>query len=316
MIESYEQTPELEGFHVTNQIIADFRDNLIGAYWPASEAVHSESIEPDRQQFAQMDKQEQYYIICTLVMFLISDDFVDEVIEDKFLAHIKNRIWRGYETQKKANEDIHSEVYRLLLEYLVPDDVDQYAKDIREKYTFITDKIEWCRKSLGKNTRLAHYVFIMTIIELLFFSTSFASIFWYKTQNKLPGIAYANEIIARDEGTHGTFNIYIYNTLEHRLDADEARRIMIEAVDLECAFAEEITPSKIGINKNLLCKYAQFMADDIMVNMGYKAIYNVVDIPLSYMADFGIRRKTDFFRKKDNQYQQFVIEPFKPINLN
>ncbi len=312
LLESYELPPIYEGFHITDNTIAHFRNALITAHWPANEAVQFASMERDREDFKTMSPQERYYIECTLVLFLISDDYVDEMIEDEMLKRIKNRIWRGYETQKKSMEDIHSETYRLLLEYLVPGRVDDIARHVREEYPFISAKIEWCRRSLSGQTRLAHCVFIMTIIELLFFSTSFATIFWYKTKDRLPGIAYANEIIARDEGSHGEFDIYIYNTLEHRLDAEEAARIMQEAVEIECTFANTITPDTLGINKELLCEYVRYIANSIMTEMHYEPLYQVAKHPLPYMMELGIRRKTDFFRKKDNSYQAYVIEQYQP----
>lgn len=331
MIEDYEKEPLLKGFHVTDVIIDEYRQNLIKANWPAHEAVHKESMHLDRKQFDMMDSDERYFIITTLILFLISDDYVDDIIEDELLSRIKNRIWKGYETQKKANEDVHSETYRLLLEYLVPGKVDEYAEDIKNNYTFITDKINWCQRSMGRNdiynikdenkveekpVTLAHCIFIMTIIESLFFSTSFATIFWYKSKNMLPGIAYANEIIARDEGSHSMFDIYIYNTLKHKLSPEEAKKIMLEAIEIECNFISTITPTRLGINKELLCDYARYMGNEIMVNMGYEPVNNVLSLPISYMADFGIRRKVDFFRKKDNQYQAFIKVPINNIVIN
>lgn len=313
LIEKYEIEPEKLGFHSTDNVIAQYRQDLITAFWPAEEAVSESTMSADIVEFSEMDEDERHFIISTLILFLISDDFVGEVIEHEFLKRIKNRIWRGYEIHKAAIEDIHSQAYKRMLEFLVPDRVDEYAVRVRDEYSYITDKIKWCRESLGGSTRLAHCVFIMTIIELLFFSTSFATIFWYKSINKLPGIAYANEMIARDEGSHGTFNIYIYNTLEHKLSPDEAVNIIKAAVEIECTFITSITPTRLGINKDLLCDYAKFMADDIMINMGYDKIYNV-ELSLTYMSSFGIRRRTDFFRKKDTQYQAFSNETFKPLH--
>lgn len=325
LIEEYEIAPEVDGFHITDNKIAEFRNNLITATWPATEAVPDDSMNLDRDQFNNMTTAERQFITGSLVLFLIADDFVDEVIEDEIVHRVKNRIWRGYEFQKQAMEDIHSETYRLLLEGLVPGQVDEISRTVRERYTFITDKVDWCRRSMGQDpvsssdvrtpTRLAHCVFVMTIIELIFFSTSFAIIFWYKSNNKLPQISYANEMIARDEGAHGEFDIYIYNTLKHRLSHEEAALIMSEAVALECLFVEAVTPDIIGINKKTLCMYAQFMADGVMQELGYAPIYGIKECPIPYMVEFGIRRKTDFFRKKENSYQRFKKELFVPWDV-
>lgn len=39
-------------------------------------------------------------------------------------------------------------------------------------------------------------------VEGIFFSGSFAAIFWLKKRGLMPGLTFSNELISRDEGTH------------------------------------------------------------------------------------------------------------------
>lgn len=42
-------------------------------------------------------------------------------------------------------------------------------------------------------------------VEGIFFSGSFASIFWLKKRGLMPGLTFSNELISRDEGLHTDF---------------------------------------------------------------------------------------------------------------
>ncbi len=39
-------------------------------------------------------------------------------------------------------------------------------------------------------------------VEGIFFSGSFAAVFWLKKRGMMPGLTFSNELISRDEGTH------------------------------------------------------------------------------------------------------------------
>ena len=55
------------------------------------------------------------------------------------------------------------------------------------------------------------------IVEGLFFSLSFASIFWIKKKNILPGLCLSNEYISRDESLHVAQAVMSYGKLQNRL---------------------------------------------------------------------------------------------------
>ena len=54
----------------------------------------------------------------------------------------------------------------------------------------------------------------------IFFSGSFCSIFWLKKRGLMPGLAFSNELISRDEGLHCDFACLLYSMLEGKLSTE------------------------------------------------------------------------------------------------
>ena len=69
-------------------------------------------------------------------------------------------------------------------------------------------------------------------VEGIFFSGSFCSIFWLKKRGLMPGLAFSNELISRDEGMHCDFACLLYNKLTNRLPQDRVFQIIGDAVKI------------------------------------------------------------------------------------
>ena len=70
-------------------------------------------------------------------------------------------------------------------------------------------------------------------VEGIFFSSSFAAIYWIKKRGLMPGLTLSNEFISRDEALHTEFAIMIYSKLVEKLDKTDAQNIVREAVAIE-----------------------------------------------------------------------------------
>jgi ribonucleotide reductase beta subunit family protein with ferritin-like domain len=123
---------------------------------------------------------------------------------------------------------------------------------------------------------LARQVLINTIMEGVFFSGSFCAIYWiYNNGGKLPGLSKANEFISRDEGMHTDFGVHIYWTCINRLEQIEVHEIMKEAVDVEAEFICDALPvGLLGMNAELMTTYVQFVADQLLIRLGYDKVFN------------------------------------------
>ena len=55
------------------------------------------------------------------------------------------------------------------------------------------------------------------------------------------------------------------------------------------------------MNSKLMCEYIEFVADRLIVQLGYKKIYEVPN-PFPFMELISIEGKTNFFEKRVGEY--------------
>ena len=77
---------------------------------------------------------------------------------------------------------------------------------------------------------------------------------------------------------------------------------MQEAVEIEKEFITEAIPCRmIGMNANLMKQYIEFIADRLVVQLGYDKIYNSVN-PFEFMELISIESKVNFFERTNAEY--------------
>ncbi len=118
----------------------------------------------------------------------------------------------------------------------------------------------------------------------------------------MPGLTFSNELISRDEALHTEFAILLYNGLNKRNRKDKVHEIIREAVQIEKEFITECLPCKlIGMNSGLMSQYIEFVADRLLLQLGYDKIFNVGN-PFDFMEMISIEGKTNFFEKRVGEY--------------
>jgi ribonucleoside-diphosphate reductase subunit M2 len=141
-------------------------------------------------------------------------------------------------------------------------------------------------------------------VEGIFFSGSFASIFWLKKRGLMPGLTFSNELISRDEGLHCDFACLIFSLLKYKPSVAVVTSIITEAVAIEKEFLTEALPVKlIGMNAELMCQYIDFVADHLLVSLGMPKHYNTEN-PFDFMDLISLQGKTNFFEKRVGDYQR------------
>ena len=91
----------------------------------------------------------------------------------------------------------------------------------------------------------------------------------------MPGLTFSNELISRDEGMHTDLACIVYKKLVNKLDKETIYKIVREAVDIEKEFIIDALPCRlIGMNSDLMSQYIEVVADRIIMQLGYKPIYN------------------------------------------
>jgi ribonucleotide reductase beta subunit family protein with ferritin-like domain len=173
------------------------------------------------------------------------------------------------------------------------------------KVPCVKKKAEWALKWIeNTNSSFAERLVAFAAVEGIFFSGSFAAIFWLKKRGKMPGLTFSNELISRDEGLHCDFACLLFRMLQFKPDNSVLRQIILEAVQIEQEFLTEALPvGLIGMNSTLMKQYIQFVADRLLSELGLEKEWNVKN-PFDFMDMISLQGKTNFFEKKVGEYQK------------
>lgn len=98
-------------------------------------------------------------------------------------------------------------------------------------------KADWCLKWFDRTSySFGTRVIAFAIVEGIFFSSSFAAIFWIRLRGLMPGLCHSNELIMRDEGLHMDFTCRLYHKLDETVDETMIHQMVSDAVALEQSF--------------------------------------------------------------------------------
>lgn len=243
-----------------------------------------------------------------LAFFSSSDTIVNINLEERFCKDVKIReAIITYDFQKMM-ENIHSEVYSLQIDNIIKDPIekDKLFNAVKE-FDCIKNKAEWAMKWIESTESFAMRLIAFAIVEGLFFSGSFCAIFWLKKRNVMSGLCKSNELISRDEGLHTNFAILLYSYLTNKIEESKVIEIFKEAVEIEIKFICDSLPcGMIGMNSNLMTEYIKFVADRLLIDLGYNKIYNIKN-PFDFMESMSIEGKTNFFESRPTQYQNASV---------
>ena len=270
------------------------------SFWTAEEI----DLSKDENDWDKLTDTEQYFIKHILAFFAGSDGIVLENLSQNFCSEIQIPEARCFYGFQCAIENIHSEVYSLLIDkYVKNEDEKNKLFNAIEEIPCIKRKAEWAIKWMNpEKSSFAERVVAFSVVEGIFFSGSFCAIFWLKKRGLLPGLTFSNELISRDEGMHTDFAVLIYKMLEKKLSQDRIYEIVKEAVNIEKSFIiDSITCNMIGMNVELMSQYIEYVADRLIVQLGYDKVYKSKN-PFQFMQLISMENKTNFFEKRVSEY--------------
>ena len=252
-----------------------------------------------------LNADEKHYVKNVLAFFAASDGIVNENLAENFLKEVQYPEAKSFYGFQIAIENIHSETYSLL--------IDTYIKDEKEKDRLfnaidtvpsVKKKADWALKWIESDS-FAERLIAFAAVEGIFFSGSFCSIFWLKKRGLMPGLAFSNELISRDEGLHCEFACLLHNKyVQNKVSPERITQIITEAVEIEKEFVTDSLPvSLIGMNAKLMQQYIEFVADYWLVELGCKKVFNV-DNPFDFMDMLSLQNKGNFFERKISEYQK------------
>ena len=117
------------------------------------------------------------------------------------------------------------------------------------------------------------------IIEGVFFSGAFCSIYWLKEKGLMQGLTFSNELISRDESLHTEFAILLYSHIVNKEKEEDVHSLIKEAVSIEKEFIIDSLPcSLLGMNSDLMSESQHLVAADTLSNL---AISSASGVPLN-----------------------------------
>ena len=189
-----------------------------------------------------LNDNERHFIKMILAFFAASDGIVNENLAENFLKEVQYPEAKSFYGFQIMMENIHSETYSLL--------IDTYIKDSDEKdklfhaidnYDSIKKKADWALKWIESES-FAERLVAFAAVEGIFFSGSFCSIFWLKKRGLMPGLAFSNELISRDEGLHCQFACLLHNKhIQNKVTPERIKEIICSAVDIERVFITNLS---------------------------------------------------------------------------
>jgi ribonucleoside-diphosphate reductase beta chain len=257
----------------------------------------------DLTHLKQLTPGEIHYITHVLAFFAQSDGIVNENLAIRFYKEVEIPEARAFYSDQIQREAIHAWTYALLIDTYVkdPTEKDRLFNAI-ENVPAVKRKAEWALCWIDSQAEFAKRLVAFAIVEGVFFSGSFCAIFWFRKRGLLPGLATANNWIARDEGMHWEFAVMLYHTLGLKMAKAEFYQIMMEAVAIEKEFVCDALPvNLIGMNAELMAQYIEFVADLVTKRFGFEPIYGVEN-PFDFMRMSDLETKVNFFERKVSEY--------------
>ena len=295
-------TERLAIFPIQHHDMWDMYKKSVSAFWTPEEL----DLSKDLDDFNKLTDNERTFIKHILAFFSSSDTIVNINLGERFLNDVQVLEAKFFYAFQMAIENIHSETYSLL--------IDTYFKDPDEKLQAfnavnhmpcIKKKADWCFKWIeDENSPFSQRLLAFALVEGVFFSGAFCSIFWLKERGLMQGLSFSNELISRDEGMHVEFAVLLYSKLENKLSQETVHKIFKEAVEVEKVFINDSIPcSMLGMNADLMCSYIEFVADRLLTQLNYEKIWNSGN-PFPFMERISIESKTNFFESRVSQYSK------------
>ena len=254
-------------FPIEHNDIWEFYRHAVANFWVPEEVNFSDDIVHWQER---LNDNERHFIKHILAFFAASDGIVNENLAEDFLERVQYTEAKFFYGFQIAVENIHSHTYSLFIDTYITDKAEQeHLLHAVETVPSVKKKADWALRWIEQGSFVERLV-AFAIVEGIFFSGSFCSIFWLKHRGLMPGLSFANQLISRDEGLHRDFACLLYRDhIVQKLPRDQLVAIIQEAVALEKEFITESLPVRlIGMNSDKMSQYIEYVTDHLLVEMG------------------------------------------------
>lgn len=292
-------------FPIKYPTLYKFYENQRDNFWVPKEIDLETDVKEWREKLTSDDR---HFLIHTLAFFAQADGIVLQNLDNNFSIDIdipEASIFYGIQAGIEA---IHWETYALLIETLIDDPEEKNrAFNAIENYPCIREKAEWISKWMNNERPFLERLVAFACTEGIFFSSAFASIFYYKKRGLMPGLSLSNKFIARDEGLHRDFGCELFKVLRsegYTIEDETVYSIVKDAVTIEENFVDNsLNVELIGINAESMKQHIRFVADHLLVTLGLKKFYNNIE-PFDWMDLISLTGKQNFFEGRVSEYKK------------
>ncbi len=292
-------------FPIEYATLYDLYKKAESSFWTANEI----DLSKDLNDWELLTPNERLFIKNVIGFFAGSDGIIMENLAARFMREVQIPEARAFYSYQIFNESVHSETYSLL--------INTYIKDANEKDLIfnsienipsVAKKAKWAYKWIeNKEVSFATRLIAFAIVEGVFFSGSFCAIYWLKKRGLMPGLTFSNELISKDEGMHCEFACALYAMIENKVSQSVVNDIFREAIEIEKEFITESIPCHlIGMNADMMKEYIEFVADRLLVQLGYEKIWRREN-PFDFMEMISMIPKANFFEQKVSTYAKANI---------
>lgn len=311
-LKNEKEEPILQDLDNRFTIFPIVHDEIYQAYITHQEAiwfVNDVDLTPDLNDWNyKLDDNERYFIKNILAFFAASDGIVNENLAARFYSETQWAEIRCYYSMQIFIENIHGIMYSQMIEtYITDRDEKNKLLNAIRYMPAIQKKAEWAIEWMSSDEIFAKRLIAFAIVEGIFFSGAFCSIYWINEKKLMPGLSESNAYIARDENMHCQFAILLYTKhIANKLTEEEVHEIIKDAVEIEKEFITVSLPcSLIGMNSAMMSTYIEFCADRLSMQLGYEAIYKVKN-PFPFMDSICLSTNTNFFDARSTDYKKKI----------
>lgn len=287
---------------IKHQAMWDQYQACVACFWVPEEI----DLKQDLNHWAKLTADEKHFITHVLAFFASSDFIINENLVERFMQEVRlpeAQLFYGFQV---AIEGIHSVTYANLMDsYITDKKLKDKCLNAIQTIPCVAKKANWAKKwTHDRVSNFAKRVVCFAIVEGVFFSGSFCAIFWLNHRGLMPGLVFSNSLIARDEGMHTDFACLMYSMLNNKLSKEEVYKIMEEALNIEKEFIIDALPcAMIGMDSNKMCQYLEFVADRLIVQLGYPKKYNA-SCPFDFMKMQSLENKQSMFEGRNSSYSK------------
>ena len=294
-----------------------FTDKQLGFFWRPEEV----DVYQDANDFKKLTPHEQHIFTSNLKRQILLDSVQGRAPVEAFTPIVSLPELENWVLSWTFSESIHSRSYTHIIrnvysnpskifdEMMEIEEIVDCAEDISKNYDELIELASWYNL-LGAGTHTVNgkeitvdmyelkkklWLALMSvnILEGVRFYVSFACSWAFAELKKMEGNAKIIKLIARDENLHLGSTQFLLGKLPQddpdfvKIAAEceqEAIKMFVDAVNQEKTWAEFLFKdgSMIGLNRQLLCEYIEWIATRRMKKVNLPSPYNVKSNPLPW----------------------------------